>query len=101
MATIMVSKELGGQVVTREHGKRLRELVELHLSSPPLVIDFEGLQVTSVSFFDEAFGILARKMGESMLSSIRLEHMDPFDEKLLMDIVHSRAEEARKRSGRS
>jgi len=101
MATIMVSRELGGQVVTREHGKKLRELVESNLNSPPLVIDFEGLQITSVSFFDEAFGILAREKGESVLSKIRLEHMDPFDQALVKDIVHSRSEEGRKRSSRS
>ncbi len=100
MATIVVRRELGENVVTREHGKRLRQLVEQHLASPPVVIDFEGLQITSVSFFDEAFGQLARQCGESLLGAIRLERIHPFDLALVRDIVHSRAEETRKRASR-
>ena len=101
MSTIVVSRELGGEVVTREDGKRLRLLVEEGLASPPVTIDFEGLQITSVSFFDEAFGQLARSLGEALLDAIKLERIDPFDLALVRDIVHSRVEEARKRAARS
>jgi hypothetical protein len=100
MSTILVSKELGGDIVTREHGKRLRELVEKSLASGPVVVDFEGLQITSVSFFDEAFGQLAGRYGETLLEVVQLERIDPFDLELLRDIVRSRAREARKRAAR-
>jgi hypothetical protein len=100
MSEIVVSEELGGDVVTREHGKRLRSLVEERMSSGHVIIDFGGLQITSVSFFDEAFGMLARRLGESLMQRIEFKSIDPFDYELVKDIVHSRAEEARKRSAR-
>jgi hypothetical protein len=41
---IEVKKELGGEVVTREHGKRLRELILKGWADPPVVVDGEGLR---------------------------------------------------------
>ncbi len=98
MTTIVVSRDLGERVVTREHGRVLRDLVEQRLGTPPVVVDFEGLQITSVSFFDEAFGKLAQKLGVGILDVVKLERIDPFDLALVQDIIHSRAEEARKRA---
>ena len=100
MSTIEVKKQLGDDVVTRAHGKRLQALIEERLSNPPVVIDFGGLQITSVSFFDEAFGRLAREYGEELLALVHLRQIDAFDLALLQDIVHSRALEARKRAAR-
>jgi STAS-like domain of unknown function (DUF4325) len=59
MVRIEVKRQLGSQIVTREHGKRLRELVTREWQRQPVIVDFGGLQVNSVSFFDEAFGQLA------------------------------------------
>jgi hypothetical protein len=98
MPSIVVSRDLGADVVTREHGKRLRKMLEPHLESPPVIIDFENLEITSVSFFDEAFGQLALQCGESILDAVRLERISPFDLALVKDIVHSRAQEGRKRA---
>jgi len=99
MTRIEIKDELGSEVVTREHGRRLRELVSAGLSNPPVIVDFGGLQITSVSFFDEAFGQLALTLGEAKLADqVRFEGLDKFDSALLEDIVSSRSREARKRA---
>jgi hypothetical protein len=70
------------------------------LSDPPVVVDFEGLQISSVSFFDESFGQLALQFGETVLNQkIRVERIDKFDQALLLDIVKSRSREAQIRPG--
>lgn len=97
---IEVTKQLGDDVVTRDHGRRLHALIEERLGEPPVVIDFGGLQITSVSFFDEAFGRLAREYGEELLALVELRRIDAFDLALIQDIVRSRAAEARKRAAR-
>src|SRR5208282_3400512 len=59
MTRIEVKTQLGQNVVSREHGRKMRALLEKALSDvPPVVVDFEGMQITSVSFFDESFGVL-------------------------------------------
>lgn len=98
--SINIRSELGGDIVTREHGKRLRQLVEARLDAPPVVIDFGELQITSVSFFDEAFGQLALRLGDSLLKSVRLDRINPFDKALVEDIVRSRTQEGIKRAAR-
>jgi hypothetical protein len=99
MRRIEIKRELGSEIVTREHGRKLRELVQEALPHPPVIIDFDGLQVTSVSFFDEAFGQLALRYGSDEFSEmIRFEGLDKFDQALLADIIRSRSSEGRKRA---
>lgn len=98
MRRIEIRRELGSEIVTREHGRKLREMVEAALSNPPVTVDFDDLQINSVSFFDEAFGQLALRCGEDELNrKIRFEGLDKFDTALLHDIISSRAREAQKR----
>jgi hypothetical protein len=98
MKRIEIRQELGSEIVTREHGRKLREIVEGALSDPLVTIDFGGLQINSVSFFDEAFGQLALHRGEEEIRrKIRFEGLDKFDTALLQDIISSRAREAQKR----
>jgi uncharacterized protein DUF4325 len=96
MTRIEVKTRLGPNVVSREHGKKLRALLEKALSDvTPVIVDFEGMQITSVSFFDESFGVLARQYGdEGLLSKLKFERIDPFDLALLKDIITSRSREA-------
>lgn len=95
MVTIDVKLELGNAIVTREDGRKLRTLVEAGLGNAPVIIDFGGLQVTSVSFFDEAFGQLAlRWPQDKLLQSLKFERIDPFDRALVNDIMISRFREA-------
>lgn len=100
MVRINVKAELGEDIVTRDHGKRLLQMIERSWSDPPIVIDFDGLQVTSVSFFDEAFGQLAFHHGPNAVEEqVRLERIDPFDAALVNDIIISRSRQAKKKSG--
>jgi hypothetical protein len=98
MKRIEIRQELGSEIVTREDGRKLREIVEVALSDHPVTIDFGGLQINSVSFFDEAFGQLALRCGEEEINrKIRFEGLDRFDAALLHDIISSRTREAQKR----
>ncbi len=97
MARIEVKTQLGNDVVSREHGERMRTLLEQALEkSESVVVDFAGMQITSVSFFDESFGTLAKRYGDDLLVKIKLEEIDPFDLALVRDIVASRARAAKK-----
>jgi STAS-like domain of unknown function (DUF4325)/Uncharacterized protein conserved in bacteria (DUF2188) len=99
MVRIEVKRQLGSDIVTREHGKKLRELVTREWQVEPVIVDFAGLQVNSVSFFDEAFGQLALHYGEKELrQKIRFEGLDKFDQALVRDVIGSRSREARKRA---
>src|SRR5258708_1284569 len=98
MRRVEIRKELGAEVVTREHGRKLRAIVEEALAAPPVLIDFDGLRINSVSFFDEAFGQLALRSGEEELHrKIEFKGLDGFDTALLRDIISSRSREAQKR----
>ena len=57
MARLLISETFGTNHVTREDGARLRHLIEQHWSDEDtLVLDFSGLRIASVSFFDESLG---------------------------------------------
>jgi len=104
MITIKVRSQLGGAVVSREHGERMRHLLEKAISqgSEPVVVDFSGMQITSVSFFDESFGVLARQYGEDLLGAkVKLQEIDPFDLALVHDIIASRSREAKRKLSKS
>jgi len=101
MTRIEVKAQLQNEVVTREHGAKLRELIEQRLGDPPVVLDFIGLQIASVSFFDEALGQLALRHGkEKLFECTVFENIDPFDLALVGDIVDARSREADKRAKR-
>ncbi len=100
MTRIEVKTQLGNDVVTREHGQKMRALLEKALSDAPVIVDFEGMQITSISFFDESFGVLARQYGDALLDKVKFERIDPFDLALVRDVVSSRWREAKKRATR-
>lgn len=100
---IDIRETLGNDIVTRPHGERLRELVQNVINAGEQVtVDFGGLLVTSVSFFDEAFGTIAREIGhEGFAQVIRFEGIDPFDLALVNDIVLSRSRERTRLAGKA
>ena len=98
---IEVKKELGSDIVTREHGKRLRQLILREWSNAPVIVDFDELRVNSVSFFDESFGQLALEYRkEELLKHVRFEGLDQFDSALVQDIISSRSQEADRSASR-
>jgi STAS-like domain of unknown function (DUF4325) len=98
---IEVKAQLGGDVVSREHCQKMRILLERALAhGEPVIVDFAGMQISSVSFFDESFGALAKQYGEDLLAKMKLEEIDPFDLALVRDIISSRSREAKKKLGK-
>lgn len=100
MTRIEVKTQLGNDVVSREHGEKMRIMLERAIAkgSPPVIVDFAGMQITSVSFFDESFGVLAKEYGEDLLmAKVKLEGIDAFDLALVRDIVSSRSRETKKK----
>jgi hypothetical protein len=81
--------------LTRGDGAHLRHAIENAWNdSEPLVLDFAGVTVASVSFFDEALGLLARQHAlEELTKRVKVENMMPADRALLNTIVLSRSRE--------
>jgi len=102
MIHIAVKDQLGNDVVSREHGARMRTLLVNALKSgdAPVIVDFAGMKITSVSFFDESFGTLAKEYGEDLLKKFDLVAIDPFDLALVRDIISSRSREIKKKLGK-
>ncbi|MBN2197456.1 MAG: STAS-like domain-containing protein [Polyangiaceae bacterium] len=95
MATIRIADLGEGAHVTRADGARLRALVEARWgANEPVLLDFSGVRVASVSFFDEALGLLARLHGtEELLRRVHAANLDRGDRALLNRIVAERARE--------
>ena len=81
--------------VTRGDGAHLRREIEKHWNgTEPVVLDFSGVRIASVSFFDESLGLIARTHGlDELKRHVRVERIDPSDRALLNRIVTSRARE--------
>jgi hypothetical protein len=97
MTKLLVAEVCKGARVSRRDGEALRGLLESHWNdSEPVVLDFEGVVIASVSFFDESFGALALRHPLSELTRrIKVEHMQPEDRKLLNTLVLARERESR------
>lgn len=81
--------------VTRGDGAHLRHAIENAWSADePVVLDFAGVTIASVSFLDEALGLLAREHSlQELTKRVKVENMVPADRALLNAIVTSRARE--------
>ena len=95
MARLLIAEVCKGARVSRKDGEALRDLLEAHWNdSDPLVLDFQGVVIASVSFFDESFGTLAlRHPLTEVTKRIKVEHMQPEDRKLLNTLVLARQRE--------
>ncbi|MDR3626497.1 MAG: STAS-like domain-containing protein [Ignavibacteriaceae bacterium] len=89
---INIKKVCGKNIVTRDDGKKVRDLIELQWTLiDKIKIDFGNVLVASVSFFDEIFGRLALKYSRSELTEkIIMENIQEYDRALLNDILRSR-----------
>ena len=57
MARLLVAEVCKGARVSRKDGEALRALLESHWNDKePVILDFKGVVIASVSFFDESFG---------------------------------------------
>jgi hypothetical protein len=95
MARLRIAEFCHAKHVTRGDGALLRRaIIERWDEADPLVLDFTGLRIASVSFFDESLGLLAKAhpLGE-LTRRVRVENIDPSDRNLLNSIVLARSRE--------
>lgn len=96
-----IKKHAGTDIVSRDHGRRIRKRVELMLNSKnflisedKLVIDFSNLSVASPSFIDEAFAKLFLRFPMYLLQNkLIFKNMTEFDRALLNDLTFARIRE--------
>ncbi len=95
MPRLSVAKICGANRVSRPDGEALRHLLETHWNDrEPLILDFDGVVIASVSFFDESFGVLALRHPLAELTQrIKVENIKPPDRRLLNSIVLARDRE--------
>ncbi|HSA59856.1 MAG TPA: DUF4325 domain-containing protein [bacterium] len=95
--TIDVMKVCGEDIISRDAGRKVRELILQNWSEPSIEITFGGRRVGSVSFFDEAFGLLMKR-GQKGVDEIRIKlkfpDLRPEDRTLLNHVFSTRVQEA-------
>lgn len=100
---IQVKHFLHCNVTTRDDGAVLRN----HLASywdyvDCFRIDFQRMQVASVSFIDEAFGMLAESHSRKEIEAkLKLLNMNQYDKQMFESILASRTKQFRKNKGKS
>jgi hypothetical protein len=95
MAKLSVASVCGTSRVSRRDGEALRQIIEAHWDDDePVVLDFTGVVIASVSFFDESFGLLALHHPLPELTKrIVVENIEAPDRRLLNTIVVARDRE--------
>lgn len=95
MARLEIASYRTSRLVSRGDGAHLRRAIEEAWDSgETMVLDFANVRIASVSFFDEALGLLARHHPINELTArVRVENIDPGDRNLLNNIVLSRSRE--------
>jgi hypothetical protein len=81
--------------VSRADGAALRREIEASWQAGESIsLDFTNVRIASVSFFDEAIGLLAREHSlEDLKVRVLVENLNPSDRALLNNIVASRSRE--------
>jgi len=97
--TIKLRDFLNSKVSTRDDGKPLRDyLASRWDEAEKFVVDFGNLSIASVSFMDEAFGMLAEAHGKRELTKkLEIKSIDSEDKSLLNGILRSRLKQFSKR----
>lgn len=62
---IDISKVCGEDIISREAGQKIRKLILTHWDEAIIELKFNGRLVGSLSFFDEAIGLLIKREGKT------------------------------------
>jgi len=92
---IDIKKTAGTDTVSREHGKKIRIIIERLLKiKDRITIDFSNLSIASPSFIDEAFAKLLLKCSlDELRDKLSFINITEFDRALLNDLVRARIRE--------
>ncbi len=95
---VKVQEVVGRRMSSRTDGKKMRKYLQQRWEKEDnFVIDFENIEVASVSFIDEAFGALLEHYSlDDMKAKLKFENMDEHDRKLLNYLILSRDRENRR-----
>ena len=90
-----IKRVAGTDTVSREHGRKIRNILELRLRlKNKIIIDFSSLSIASPSFIDEAFAKLMLKYPlDEIRAKLSFVNMTEFDRALLNDLVRARIRE--------
>lgn len=90
-----IKKIAGTDTVSREHGRKIRKMIEPLLKTHyRIIIDFSNLSIASPSFIDEAFAKLMLKYPlDEIRAKLSFVNMTEFDRALLNDLVRARIRE--------
>ena len=94
--TIDVPKVCGEDIISRDSGKKIREMILAHWDQEVISIEFGGRTVGSLSFFDEAIGLLLKQDGkpmEEIKKKLKFPDLKPEDKKLLNYVMSARVRE--------
>ena len=82
----------GKNIITRQDGEVIRDIIfNSWEKESRIILDFKNIQIASVSFIDEAFGMLANMYTrEELKAKLDFVNMDVYDKQLLNDILISR-----------
>lgn len=94
-AHIDIKKLAGTDTVSREHGKKIRKIIELFWKAKDrIIVDFSNLSIASPSFIDEAFAKLLLKYPlDEIKDKLSFVNMTAFDRALLNELVRARIRE--------
>ena len=92
---IDIIKMAGTDTVSREHGRKIRKMIEPLLKTEHNIrVDFSNLSIASPSFMDEAFAKLLLKHSlDDVRDKLSFVNMTEFDRALLNDLVVARLRE--------
>lgn len=95
VAELRVAAICEGSYVHRTDGLRLREAIEsAWQEGAQAQLDFENIRIASVSFFDEAIGVLALRLPlADIRTRVAVRNLSAPDRQLLNRILTSRAAE--------
>jgi hypothetical protein len=95
---IDVAKMCGEDLISRDAGRKVREMMLASWHEAEIELRFSGHTVGSVSFFDEAVGLLLKrdkKTIEEVRRKLKFPDLLPPDRMLLNHVVEVRIQEQR------
>lgn len=96
---INITEVCGDDVISRDSGRKVRDLILAHWNEPQIRLLFSGRTVGSVSFFDEAIGLLLKrgnKTPDELKNKLVFPDLKAADRMLLNYVVATRVKESAK-----
>jgi hypothetical protein len=93
---INVPEICGEDLISRDAGHKIRDIIVSHWDDEVIEVEFGGKAVGSVSFFDEAIGLLLKrekKATEEVRRKLKFPDIKPEDRTLLNYVMSARVQE--------